>query len=403
MRDSADVANGGEVVTLGGNPKGARAALAMEAPRPLRDRNHVPEFHWLRSLACLGVVMIHAVTMGFEVPAWRGIAPGIGVLQMLLMFSTPTFIFLSAAQIARSYGRPPPDFLARRIRFILVPYVVVNIGYGAIKPILRWDSAGGLSSFISLWWDMSLANLLGASHLWFVIPMFQFYLVYAAFGHWTQRIRWRPVLIGTLIANLAYLALFNFSTPLEGPYAQMVGHHWFSFFLPAWIFYFALGLWAGTNYAGFLRLLDRLRRFHLLAVCLAAVMMLWAHYSGLLFDTSSRRVDVLIYASLVIALLLRQGSNLGRIPSILVAVSQRSFGIYLLHPFLLSIVAVSIPLERIPPLAGVLALFSAGAIGSFFLTGALGRMPGGWMLVGRVRQGPKAGPLTVAVPGGMTR
>jgi hypothetical protein len=33
---------------------------------------------------------------------------------MLLMFSTPTFIFLSAAQIARSYGRPPPDFLARR-------------------------------------------------------------------------------------------------------------------------------------------------------------------------------------------------------------------------------------------------------------------------------------------------
>lgn len=349
---------------------------------------HVPEFHWLRSIACLGVVVIHTLTIARGYPDWEGAFLGFGVVQILLMFSTPTFVFLSAAQVGYSYARPPPDFLRKRIRYILVPYIVVNIAYGAFEALIRWRRHVDGSVFLSDWLGFSTRYLIGGSHLWFIIPIFQFYLIYAVLGRWLPSRRWGPILAVALAVNLAYLATFNFSAPLTGGYATLVGRHWFSFFVPAWIFYFAAGLWVGRSYDRFKLVVERNLPSILAGLVLAGAAVLFLHHTGILSDVSSRRADMLIYGSLVMAALLYAGSRLERIPRVLVEVSRRSFGMYLLHPFFLALPArgLDATLQSLPPLVGFLGLASFGIAASFSATGVLARAPGGSLVVGRVRQ-----------------
>jgi membrane-bound acyltransferase YfiQ involved in biofilm formation len=95
-------------------------------------------------------------------------------------------------------------------------------------------------------------------------------------------------LIGAaLLVNVAYLMFFHVSEPRFIAYQQLVGKHWYSHNLLAWVLIFAVGLRAGAAYESLHALLRRrIILIVVLAAC-AAVVVLGLHFSGILWDTSS--------------------------------------------------------------------------------------------------------------------
>lgn len=89
-------------------------------------KSKVQEIIILRSIACLTVVFIHAITRSpstFDSVNKMDIV--FSYLQLLLMYGTPMFVFISEFVLAYNYkDRIPDKFISKRIKFILLPLYV---------------------------------------------------------------------------------------------------------------------------------------------------------------------------------------------------------------------------------------------------------------------------------------
>ena len=352
------------------------------------SRPPVRELVVLRGMACLGVVLIHALstTLVRAQPQSR-FANALSVLQMLLMFCTPVFVFLSAAVVGYAYDAPPPGFLRRRVRYVLVPFVVMGAIYGAVTTLTYlhvYDTSAAAASALL---QFTIRNLAGGNHLWFIIPIFQFYILYTVCGRWLTDAPPRVVLPSALLLNAAYLALFNLARVDDAGQAALgtVGsRHVWSLLFPGWLFYFAYGHWLGRSwYKHGVGRLPRLA-WHGVVAALAAGTMLYLHFGGVLAVRSSQRVDVLLYTAAMMPLLLWVAGRVRWGTGVLVTISRFSFGIYILHPFFIDVarrVLRTVPAVelRLNPL--LLWVFATG--GALATAWLLSRVPAGSLLVGR--------------------
>jgi membrane-bound acyltransferase YfiQ involved in biofilm formation len=351
-----------------------------------RHRPQVPEFHFLRAVACTGVVTIHVLTvlLGYVPPGHT--ASGILALQMLLMFSTPAFVFLSALLLGFSYSTPPPDFIRKRCRYLLVPFILMNLVYAAFRTLIAWLGNPEEVHFAGQLVNEAVKNLAGGSHLWFIIPIFQFYIVFAVAAAYLYRAR-APILLGAaLLINAAYLLYFHVLEPQFPAYEALVGKHWYSFAFLAWVFYFAVGLRAGAAYASFQAMLRRRIVLISFLAVVAGLVVLGLHFSRLLWDISSKRADVVLYALLVGSALLYAGTRFRNMPGIIVTLSRLSFGIYLLHPLFIELLWRGVPLGMLPLPGAFLLLMATGLLAPALATAALGRTEWGTWFVGRIRR-----------------
>jgi membrane-bound acyltransferase YfiQ involved in biofilm formation len=370
------------------------AASVRTSGRPM-----VPAFDLLRAVACLGVVATHAITIALN--EFGDISAGpVGVLratQMLLMFSTPTFVFLSAAIVGHAYQQPPRGFLLRRLRFVAVPFLTMSVMYAvyyALKDLLRSGDSGW---FVSEVVSSSLRNLAGGIHLWFIIPILQFYLLYAVFGRRLSRLP-AGALGVALALNVAYLGYVNLAPPATDAYAQFIGKPWYGLLFPAWCFYFVVGLSVGARYADWAATLNRRLGPTVLIWCACGALLLASFFSGWLPLVASRRVDVLFYTCSVVALMVAVGARLSRTPGVLWQISRCAFGIYILHPLSLNLVWPWLAQHGdLPLLVRVIVLWLGGVAIAWLAVWLVSRVPAGSLLVGRVR-GDRGDRVATGIP-----
>jgi membrane-bound acyltransferase YfiQ involved in biofilm formation len=352
----------------------------------------VGEFHLLRGVACIGVVSIHVLTTVLMHPhgASFWLVQSFSAAQMLLMFSTPAFIFLSAAIVGYFYDRAPAGFLRKRVRFVLLPFIVVGMVLALFEASLAFRHHGDAGRLAIEWLNGSLRNLAGAAHTWFILPIFQFYVLYALFEDQLRRASPHVVIVSALLVNIAYVGFFDATSTATFSYAELGGtprDYRYSFFFPAWTAYFAVGYYTGRHYDTFMNWLRSHSRILGTCVIATAIFLLWMHFAGIISDVSSRRVDMPLYAIPMMGLILIAGARLQRIPPLFVLVSQLSFGIYLLHPFVLEVLR-RLLFSRLPPLpmpVSAAILFAGTLVISLVVTTALGRIPLGSLLVGNIR------------------
>jgi membrane-bound acyltransferase YfiQ involved in biofilm formation len=366
---------------------------AAEVPGPLAGgedvrRPFLPAFDVIRAVACLGVVAIHAITIGLGDPgqASAQTLEFLRALQMLLMFSTPTFVFLSAAVVGHAYQRPPRGFLLRRIRFVVVPFITMSIVYALYYALKNLWRSGDLAGFASEAVSSSVRNLAGGNHLWFIIPIVQFYVLYALVGRRVSRV---PVgwAIGLALAlSVVYLGYFNLAPRATDAYAQMIRKPWYGLLFPAWCAYFVIGLHAGAKYTAWAAGVARWLPATLLLWGGSGTVLLALHFSGRLSLVWSARLDVLFYTCSVIAVMVAVGARLTRTPGLLWQISRCAFGIYILHPLCLNLVWPWLVAYADLPLLVRLAVLWLGAVAIAWLAvRILSQLPGGSMLVGQVR------------------
>lgn len=345
------------------------------------ERKINAEMFVLRSIACLSIALLHALYRVYD-----GNTPWVESVGLLLTFGTPVFVFIS--QFILSYAYPngsPRGLWGKRIKYILLPYIIFGALYAGLKGL---DMAGseGIPLLQACWYFLWRHWLLGDFHGYFILVIFQFYGLHVWFQAYAARFSPRLVLIVAFAVNVAYLAFFNFTQPADTVVAHYIWDKMYWLLFPGWLFYFTGAYYLGRNEAWFR---SQLQRFRLAAYGLPVVtgaLVLLVNGQGWITAHSSKRIDMLLFSSSMIILLFTVASTMKRVPRLLEWTSRYSFGIYLLHPLLLAVfvkMPASFGLQSLG-LFSVLLQFVGCVVGSAVIMNVANRIPGGAYVVGRV-------------------
>lgn len=398
----------------------------------------------LRGLASAGIVIIHvmALYMGLD-PAPAG-APLYHAVNQAFKFSTQVFVFISGLVLFYGYGAQRfrlGEYLRRRVSGTLVPFLLWSGLYlvwnqRGLLPGL-WDGTGG-SPFSGgqVIGDLLLGN--ANYHLYFIFMIFQLYLLYpvlAPVTDWAVRTRRAPALAGALVVAALALCTWQFYVAgrlrdqwLGAPGSSFpeVLLRWLLTYSDRnsafWLVYFWLGGLVGTAYRHRLRVRLPSRRFTAAAAGGLLALML-AEYGYLLragwhvaYAATTVKPLNLLYSLSVCALLLPSAAAPARNSSPwrratarnsspwrrpLARMGHCSFGIYLAHPLVLSLLAEHLlaPGSPLYTPAGSLVMAALVYAGSYVLVHLLSHLPLGWLLAGLRPRAPGQSPGAVGDAG----
>ncbi|MFA9560090.1 acyltransferase family protein [Evansella sp. AB-rgal1] len=293
----------------------------------------INEIFVLRSIACLCVVAVHAIAIGLtSMPTVFSGEPLYFVfdsINILLYFGTPLFIFISEFLIAYSYKEKklPDKFMRKRFAFLYLPFLFMALFYSI--PYMTALDSWSLKLFLNI--------IIGDYHGYFILIIFQFYLLHLLFHKHLKK--WSPkiVLPISFMITFGYLVIFNFTTPLGFSHATYVWDRFYWVPFLGWLFYFTLGFYCGHHYQSFISLLKKYNKTVLVAPIFTSISLLLLYHTDLLIVHSSKRIDMLLHTTAICFFLFYIGSQIKKIPPFLIYISKYSFGIYLLHYFYISV------------------------------------------------------------------
>ncbi len=339
----------------------------------------INELFFLRSMACLSVVLIHAISYTYQIYALNPTQIiYLKKIQMLLMYATPSFICISLIILSHSYkNRKPQNFWRKRWQFILLPYFCIGLVYAAA---FSGQSLQPFEFVIKLLKIYFLGEWVG----YFVIIIVQFYGLYFLLDKYLQRFQPATMIFTGFIINFIYLYHTNFMPPI--PFLKTISFYKYSHLLfLSWIFYFFVGYYIGRNLKRFIELLNRYWYLAFIGILVNYVLINYLIDQRLLTTISSKRVDILLYTCSVLFALYFIGSKIKRIPSIILLISQSSYGIYLLHDIVLKHVGIKISkLFSLPFPIYILILFLTGVFIPMGIVYLINKWNKGAFLVGKI-------------------
>lgn len=291
------------------------------------------EVTYLRVLAMLSVVGIHVLNI--PIASIGGITPiskFLYVVQGLLIFAVPSFLFLSMMMISYPLGEGKLNyktFYQKRAYRILLPYLIWTLLYLALNVLIGKYS---LSDFFVL---KNWANwlLFGKAwvHLYFLpilIGLFLLVPFILPLARWAKD----SLLRASLCAFLPQIAIYWLNKLYIAKFFPLFSS------TAIWYYYIGfLGLWFGLNYE---KNVEKLKKATPLLLVLVPI---YIHYLFRLqrlesFNTFYYSFVLFPYIILVIILALDLGKKVTlkkRTKEAILFLECHSFGIYLLHPFIL--------------------------------------------------------------------
>ncbi|SFS45210.1 Membrane-bound acyltransferase YfiQ, involved in biofilm formation [Paenibacillus sp. BC26] len=338
-------------------------------------RVSLKELFLLRTVACLSIVFLHSVDVA---DGWF-----FGGVRLFLSFGTPAFILISEIVLANAYPtHTPKGFLKKRLRYIAIPYTCFVIIY-SLQNTFTLEGKAEISVLVT---NLFKGFFLGETSAYFVAIIFQFYLLHMFFVRYVFN-RFRPqwILIIAGLVNVSYLAFFNLVSPPDHPTAIYVWDTFYRMPFIGWVFYFAVAYYLGRNYVQYLSMLQKYRYYIYASVPLTGIVMLFLFMSDIIPVLSSKRFDMIFFTLSTVFMLLIVAARLRGVPSFIVKISQCSFGIYLVHPLVLSVMDQFFTLPKNMISAFVLFLFALG--GSMGIVIVFNRFSWGSYFIGRIGVG----------------
>lgn len=371
----------------------------------------IREIEYLRGFAALAVIAVHS-SMNFT------LLPAVNLLGLLNVFvyitahfAVPVFIFISGWVLALRYSGAysVPDYYRRRARTILPPYLVFS-GLFLLVPVEGAIRFAGVPDPGAV----AGALLMGtaAYHLWFFVLIIQLYLLYPlVIGGYNVFDRAGAALF-LLLALLFCQVLWNMGAHALGAFA---GPEWYRVLIrlfPSHLFYFVLGIHVARHTDRFRSVLRSLSLARILAAAVAAGLLIggvWVaaalHYGSFSGATLAvfciyRILEPLYYVPVIVLLFMAavrlEGAG-GRLSGAWRSFGEHSFGIYLVHPFVIAGCAgawVSLSGLSWTDWLTYPVIFLATAAMSYEVVRGVSGVPGIGYLVGasRSRRGQPGGP-----------
>jgi len=288
-------------------------------------------FDAFRGLAIIAVVAIHTSDTGFP---WRYSATGewnfffLVAYRQLLNFAVPAFIFISGYWLSKEPIKSLKDyktFLIKRLSLIFIPYLFwafILLGYAVVK-----------THDINVYRIIFKLLTGGAGRgYFFIILIAQLYVITPLL----QYINRKPyALILVLILNIISLSALYLSRVYN-----IIGHLPAALPFYSWIIFYEIGLLIGS--CGDKTFVAKNMRFFILPALLVFLlaselegMILLLKYDNLSFAASAVKYSSFLYSVSIILGFLFIRERIRYWPKSLVLIGSYSFGIYLIHPFIL--------------------------------------------------------------------
>ncbi|MBP3038590.1 acyltransferase family protein [Bacillaceae bacterium Marseille-Q3522] len=343
----------------------------------MNNKGIVNEVFWLRAIACLVVTFGHALQNGYhyftEITIYHNLAY---LLYMGVLFGVPVFVFLSEFLLSYKYAETvPKGFMKKRFKVLLPPYLCMSTVYALFR-IDEWTILNVLS-------EVGKNIFFGYSTIYFILIIFQFYLLHMAARKYLNRLPAKIVIPVAFVINIGYLSIFNFSEAPQHPLAIYLWNpgYWMPFF--GWLFYFVLGFYCGKHYK---TVLQQLHRYRILVYVFPIFT-----FSGVLLmnkifmlTQDSKRVDMLLFATSVIFLLMYVASRMKITPGIVLLISNYSFSIFLLNEMFFILLLQIKPPAFFNMMTYSLVAFLITIIGSIMLSYLLNLFPFGKYIAGKI-------------------
>lgn len=374
------------------------------------SRERVNEWALLRGFAFLAVVMQHSIgEYIYRSGSIQADSIMLGMLYHFTRFGTLTFVFLAGAILFYQYGdgRKYRSVIVKRIGDIYIPFVVWTIIYWIVMqlifnvPLFRADS---LQDIVQ-----QLFAPTNGYHLWFVIMIFQFYLLFPLFRWLGKQFQARLldnrspqeqqkhivvmlIIIGILYGWLMWLCYYAMPTwNVQGIWKIILDHRTSEFIF--YFFYFILGGICGSAIQRWRIIMLKILPWTVFSFL---IMYIWLGYDLLRFDPVAINLNVSTYLkpttflAVLSHMLLMYGLALllverqGVIVRFLQWCGRYSFGGYLSHALILMGVSYFTRQITAPGLNLLLTIltFMIVAPTAIALTSGLSRLPGGQWLTG---------------------
>lgn len=290
------------------------------------------ELEKMRGLAILAVVIIH-VTASATVYYPLGSIKYLfyNSVNSLVQFAVPLFIFISSLVLSYRFKAGndfSPAFYFKRLRGVVLPYLLWSLGYAALKSWLN----GNLSEFF--WLAQRWEELITGSafyHLYFFLIIIQLYLVFPLVI-WLLR---KLTLSQTLLLAVVMQATFYYVN-------KAVIYHLYPHpgnLLGSYLTVLLVGCWVGLNYEA---IKEQFKKY-LALLCLVNVLL------GVLFVIVNIKVrggmslNLIAYYLVYHSFVLLTSWNMWQLMmkpflnKTFWKLGQHSFAIYLIHPFFLAV------------------------------------------------------------------
>lgn len=351
---------------------------------------HVPSADVVRVLTFACVIAVHTLSTTHPLDDPR--ADG---LVMLLHFTREAFFVLTAFVLMHRYGTAAPrtgPFWRRRFLLVGVPYVVWTVIYTGLQT-LSYDGTSLVFTPPTLRTalrDLGLNLATGTAwyHMYFLLVSMQFYLLFPLFQRLLAATRGRHgrVLAAALVLQVLVDRWIHDPAP-TGIKADLLPYA--GSFVGSYVFFLVLG---GVVALHRERALAALRRHPVLVVAAVVVTgaaaegwYLWSVATGVnpqfasdVFQPVMLPWVVAVVAGFALLGLVWAGGRDGRSPRWVTWASERSFGVFLVHPvilFVLTVEGASAPLADLPPPLPTVAVYVVAVVGSLALVALFRRTP----------------------------
>ncbi len=374
-------------------------------------KKRIEEIVLMRGLAIFSIVLLHVTAFFMGTGQVQNLSYKTGfILNQFVRFSLPAFLVISGLGSAYNYnpgaGIRIGEYYKKRFRAVFIPYIIWSLIYFIFYLTILGKIPGGSGaldldtaslSWLSLILTFVRNSLFGWNyvHLYFVVLIFQFYLIYPVIiGRLSKSANQGMILITAFVSYLLLMIYIFYFRKLTGNslFDVFVKYYWEMFI--AWYFYYIFGLVAGLRFESFKQAASRFSGWILVGYLITAAMVILEALAYLPGDTgrlTSLRVTVLCNSIMAVPFYFNLSRMIkNRMPlvrRILEIAGNTSFGIYFVH--LLIIVVFSNLMNRILPgifnfdrTSFIVILFLVTISISIICIKILDRIPYGYLITG---------------------
>lgn len=340
--------------------------------RTVTQINKFDEIEYLRGFAILAVIAIHISANFTHIQNINLLLIVNVIVDVFSHFAVPLFIFISGFVLSFKYkgSFSQKTFYKKRAKFVLPQYIIFSLLYILLNiAISSLNGSLKIPSIITIVFYFLTAS--SYYHLWFFALIIQFYIFYPwiikLYENFTNSGRTFLFIFLTLIMQQLWLIIedvsityftsstyFNSITYLNVIFKLLLNRLFFSH-----IFYFIIGIYVCQNYEYVMDKVFNFKKWTLLTIIVltGVISALWikgiAKYGGFsnIPESYSIFYDLLnsVYYPFIFSILLITSSNLLYIKNkyfdyskTISLIGRYSFGIYLIHPLYMTIIATLI-------------------------------------------------------------
>lgn len=282
------------------------------------------EINVIRAIACVFVVLTHSISSYLNNVEVNLMSEDKYIIwiRFAILCATPIFILLSETLISKNYPVAlPKGFFRKRFKYILIPYILI----GSIVSYM--DSEGNFESFINL---VIEKVLLGDWYGFFVIVIFQLYILHWLLGNFLSKVNPIYPLVISFLISFTHVYLFVNITE----YKEFIFNYYplsFRTNIFIWLFYFVVAFYTGQYYERILSFLSNKVWIPVLSTVISYLVVMHNILSRDYTTVASERYDMMLYSVSVFFLMLIIFRKYSVSNKTLITISHFSYFIYLTH------------------------------------------------------------------------